>query len=325
MRRREFITTLFGGVAATLPLAVRAQQAVIPVIGVLSTKAPDDTPHLLSAFRQALKDAGFVEGQNVTIEYRFADNQNERLPTLAADLVHRQVAVIFVPATPAAIVAKRTTATIPIVFEIGGDPVRLGLVNRLDRPGGNVTGVSQLNNEVAPKRLELLHELVPKATVIGYLVNPADPNVETTDMQTAARNFGVELHVLKASAERDFDEVFIKLAQLRAGGLVIGASAFFVARQEQLAALAVRHGVPAIFENRQFAVAGGLMSYGSSLTDAYRLAGAYTARILKGEKPSELPVQRATKIEMYINLKSAKALGLSVPPALQARADEMIE
>ena len=240
MRRREFITTLFGGVAATLPLAVRAQQAVIPVIGVLSTKAPDDTPHLLSAFRQALKDAGFVEGQNVTIEYRFADNQNERLPTLAADLVHRQVAVIFVPATPAAIVAKRTTATIPIVFEIGGDPVRLGLVNRLDRPGGNVTGVSQLNNEVAPKRLELLHELVPKATVIGYLVNPADPNVETTDMQTAARNFGVELHVLKASAERDFDEVFVKLAQLRAGGLVIGASAFFVARQEQLAALAVR-------------------------------------------------------------------------------------
>ena len=323
MRRREFITLI--GAAATWPFAVRAQQAGRPVVGFLSTKAPDDTPHLLSAFRQGLKDTGFVEGQNVTIEYRFANYQNERLPALTADLVRHQVAVIFVPSTPAAIVAKRATATIPIVFEIGGDPVRLGLVNKLDRPGGNVTGVSQLNNEVAPKRLELLHELVPKATVVGYLVNPADPNVETTEIQTAARRFGVELHVLRASAERDFDEVFARLAQLRAGGLVIGASAFFVARQEQLAALAVRHSVPAVFENRQFTIAGGLMSYGGSLTDAYRQAGVYTARILKGEKPSELPVERATKIEMYINLKSAKALGLSVPPALQARADEMFE
>src|SRR5262249_15707941 len=247
----------------------------MPVIGFLSTKAPDDTPHLLSAFRQGLKDTGFVEGQNVSIEYRFANNQNERLSALTADLVSRQVAVIFVPSTPAAVIAKRATATIPIIFEIGGDPIRLGLVNRLDRPGGNVTGVSQLNNEVAPKRLELLHEIVPKATVMGYLVNPADPNVETTDVQAAAGKFGIEIHVLKASAERDLDEVFAKLAQLRAGGLVIGASSFFIARQEQLAALSVRHAVPAVFENRQFAVAGGLMSYGSSLSDAYRLAGVY--------------------------------------------------
>jgi putative tryptophan/tyrosine transport system substrate-binding protein len=323
MRRREFIALI--GAAAAWPFAVRAQQGGTPVIGFLSTKAPDDTPHLLSAFRQGLKDTGFVEGKNVTIEYRFAENRNERLPDLTADLVRRQVAVIFTPATPAAIVAKQATTTIPIVFEIGGDPVRLGLVNGLDRPGGNVTGVSQLNNVIAPKRLELLHELVPKATVMAYLIDPANPNVETADVQTAARNFGVELHVLKASAERDFDEVFAKLVQLRAGGLVIGASAFFVAKQEQLAALAVRHSMPAVFENRQFTIAGGLMSYGSSLTDTYRLAGVYTARILKGEKPSELPVQQTTKIEMYINLRSAKALGLSVPPALQARADEMIE
>jgi putative ABC transport system substrate-binding protein len=323
MRRRHFLGLLGGTLA--WPFAAEAQQPAVPVIGFLSTKAPDDTPHLLSAFREGLKDTGFVEGQNVAIEYRFANNQNERLSALTADLVRRQVAVIFVPSTPAAVIVKQTTATIPIVFEIGGDPVRLGLVNRLDRPGGNITGVSQLNNEIAPKRLALLHELVPKATVMAYLINPDDPNAETTDVQAAARKIGVELHVLKASAESDFDEVFAKVAQVRAGGLVIGASAFFVARQEQLAELTSRHAVPAIFENRQFAIAGGLMSYGSSLADAYRLAGVYAARIVKGEKPSELPVQQSTKIEMYINLKSAKALGLSVPPALQARADEMIE
>jgi putative ABC transport system substrate-binding protein len=324
MRRREFIR-LFGGAAAMWPFVAGAQQSAMPVIGFLSTKASDDTPHLLAAFRQGLKDTSFVEGQNVAIEYRFANNQNERLPTLAADLVRRQVAVIVTPATPAAIVAKAATTTIPIVFEIGGDPVRLGLVTRLDKPGGNVTGVTQLNIEVATKRLELLHELVPKANVMGYLINPADPNVETTEIQRAAGNFGVELHVLKASAESDFDVVFTKLAQLGAGGLVIGSSAFYVAKQEQLAALAVRQAMPAIFENRQFATAGGLMSYGGSLTDAYHQAGVYTGRILKGEKPSELPVLRGTKVELYINLKSAKAFGLNVPPALQARADEMIE
>jgi len=228
--------------------------------------------------------------------------------------------------TPAALAAKAATTTIPIIFEGGMDPIRVGLVSSLDRPGGNVTGVTQLNVEVAPKRLELLHELVPKAKVMAFLVNPTDAlSAETTDLQAAARNVGVELHVLSASSERDFDAVFANLAQLRAGGLVIGSSAFFVARQEQLAALAVRHAVPAVFENRQFVAAGGLMSYGGSLTDAYRLAGVYTGRILKGEKPAELPVQRGVKVELYINLKSAKALGLNVPPAMQARADEMIE
>ena len=324
MRRRELIS-LLGGATVAWPLAARAQQSAMPVIGFLSTKAPDDTPRLLAAFREGLKDAGFVEGQNVTIEYRFANNQNERLPALAAELVRRQVAVIFVPGTPPALAAKAATKTIPIVFEIGLDPVQLGLVNRLDRPGGNITAVTQLNIEVAPKRLELLHELVPKAAVMVYLVNPTNPNYETAEMQAVARSFGVELHVLRASAERDFEAVFEKLAQLHAGGLVIGASAFFLARQEQLAALAVRHAVPAIFANREFAVAGGLMSYGGSFTNAYRLAGLYAARVLKGEKPGELPVQRATNVEFYINLKSAKALGLTVPAALQARADEMIE
>ena len=324
MRRRDFIKVIAGS-AVAWPLAARAQQSAMPVIGFLSTKAPDDTPNLLAAFRQGLKDTGFVEGQNVAIEYRFANNQNERLPALTGDLVRRQVAVIVTPGTPNAIVAKAATTTIPIVFVIGGDPVRLGLVSRLDRPGGNVTGVTQLNNEVATKRLQLLHELVPKATIMVYLVDPAYPNVETTEVQTAARDFGLDLHVLEASAERDFDAVFSNLAQLRAGGLVIGSNAFFLAKQEQLAALAVRHAVPAIFENRQFVAAGGLMSYGGSLTDAYHQTGVYTGRILKGEKPSELPVLRGTKVELYINLKSAKALGLSVPPALQARADEMIE
>ena len=323
MRRRQFIGLLGGTLA--WPFAARAQQPAMPVIGFLSTKAPDDTPNLLAAFRQGLKDTGFVEGQNVAIEYRFAYNQNERLPALVADLILRQVAVIVAPATPSAIVAKAATGTIPIVFEIGGDPVQLGLVARLDRPGGNVTGVTQLNIEVATKRLELLHELVPKAKVMAYMVNPDYPDLETTEVQAAARDLGVELHVLYASAERDFDTAFAKLAQLQAGGLLIGSSAFYVAKQEQLAALAVRHAVPAIFESRQFAIAGGLMSYGGSLTDAYRQAGVYTGRIAKGEKPSELPVLRGTKVELYINLKSAKALGLSVPPALQARADEMIE
>ena len=323
MRRRHFIRLLGGTLA--WPFAARAQQRAMPVIGFLSTKAPDDTPHLLAAFRHGLKDTGFVEGQNVAIEYRFANNQNERLLALTADLVLRQVAVIVAPATPAAIVAKAATTTIPIVFEIGGDPVRLGLVTGLDRPGGNVTGVTQLNVEVAPKRLQLLHELVPNATIIAYLVDPTYPNVETTELQTAARGFGVDLHILEASAEREFDPIFSKLVQLRAGGLVIGSNAFFLGKQEQLAALAVRHAVPAVFENRQFVIAGGLMSYGGNLTDAYHQTGVYTGRILKGEKPSDLPVLRATKVEFYINLKTAKALGITVPPSMQARADEMIE
>jgi ABC-type uncharacterized transport system substrate-binding protein len=327
MRRREFITLLCG--AGVWPLAARAQQPVMPVIGLLSARAPGDAPELLAAFRQGLKDSGFVEGQNVAIEYRFAENRNEGLPALAADLVHRQVNVIAATTTPAALAAKAATTAIPIVFEMGGDPIKLGLVASLGQPGGNVTGVTQLNIVVASKRLQLLHELLPKATVMALLVDPTDPaNAEATkrDVQTAARDLRLKLHVLNASTEREFDAVFAEVIRLQAGGLVIGGGAFFTGpRIERLAALAVSNAVPAVFESRQFVAAGGLMSYGGSLTDSYRLTGAYTARILKGEKPGELPVQQGTKLELYINLKSANALGLDVPNTLIGRADEVIE
>jgi ABC-type uncharacterized transport system substrate-binding protein len=326
MRRREFMT-LLGGAAAAWSLAARAQQPM-PVIGLLTSRAPGDTPQLLAAVRQGLKDTGFVEGQNVTIEYRFAGNQNERLPALAADLVHRQVSVIAAAPAPAALAAKAATTTIPIVFEMGSDPIRLGLVASLNRPGGNVTGVTTLNEEVAPKRLELLHELVPTASAIALLVNPDNPAIGEPQLRSvlsAARTLGLELHVLKASTERDFDPVFAKLIQLRPGGLVIGGDAFFTARQEQLGALAARHAVPAVYQSREFIAAGGLMSYGGSYTDAFRLAGVYTARILKGEKPGELPVQQSTKVELLLNLKAAKALGITVPLSLLGRAEEVIE
>ena len=325
-RRREFITLLGG--AAAWPLAARAQQPAMPVIGLLTSRAPGDAPQLLAAVRQGLKETGFVEGQNVAIEYRFAGNRSERLPSLATDLVHRQVSVIAATTTQAALAAKAATTTIPIVFEMGGDPVRVGLVVSLSRPGGNITGVTQLNVVVAPKRLELLHELLPTATVMALLVDPTDPasaEITTRDLQAAARSFGLELHVLNASTERDLDAAFAKLIQLRAGGLVISAGAFFIGRQEQLAALAVRHAVPAVFESREFVAAGGLMSYGGNLTDSYRLTGVYTGRILKGEKPGELPVQQGTKVEMFLNLKAAKALGITVPLPLLGRADEVIE
>jgi len=327
MRRREVIA-LLGGAAVAWPIAARAQQPAMPVIGLLTSRAPGDAPQLLAAVRQGLKDTGFIEGQNVAIEYRFAGNQNERLPALAADLVHKQVTVIAATTTAATLAAKAATTTIPIVFEMGGDPVRLGLVASLNRPGGNVTGVTQLNVMVAPKRLELLHELVPTATVIALLIDPTDPSgaeITTRDLQAAAHTLGLKLHVLNASTERDFDAVFANLIQLRAGGLVIGGSAFFVARSEQLAALAARHAVPAVFETREFIAAGGLMSYGGSLTDSYRLTGVYTGRILKGEKPGELPVQQGTKVEMFLNLRAAKALGITVPLPLLGRADEVIE
>jgi putative ABC transport system substrate-binding protein len=325
MRRREFITLLGG--AAAWPLAARAQQPAMPVIGFINVTSAQSYARQLAAFLKGLGETGYIEGRNVAIEYRWAEGQNDRLPALVADLVRRQVAVIAATTTPAALAAKAATTTIPIVFEIGSDPVGLGLVTSLNQPGGNVTGVTQLNIEVAQKRLELLHELVPKASVMALLINPNDQQAkgETTELQAAALNLGVELHVFNASTERDFDAIFANLAQLRAAGLVIGSSGFFLAWQEQLAALAVRHAVPTVFENRQAAVAGGLISYGGSLTDSYRLAGVYTGRILKGEKPGDLPVQRGTKVELYINLKSAKALGLSVPPTMQARADEMIE
>jgi putative ABC transport system substrate-binding protein len=325
MRRREFITLLGG--AAAWPLAARAQQPAMPVVGFINVTSAQSYARQLAAFLKGLGETGYVEGRNVAIEYRWAEGQNDRLPALVADLVRRQVAVIAATTTPAALAAKAATTTIPIVFEIGSDPVGLGLVTSLNQPGGNVTGVTQLNIEVAQKRLELLHELVPKASVMALLINPNDPQAkgETTELQAAALNLGVELHVFNVSTERDFDAVFANLAQLRTAGLVIGSSGFFLAWQEQLAALAVRHAVPTVFENRQAVVAGGLISYGGSLTDSYRLAGVYTGRILKGEKPGDLPVQRGTKVELYINLKSAKALGLSVPPTMQARADEMIE
>ncbi len=327
MRRREFIG-LFSSTVVAWPLTALAQQTAMPVIGLLDSRGPNDAPQLLDAIRQGLKETGFVEGQNVSIEYRFAENHNDRLRALATDLVRRQVNVIAAPPTPAALAAKAATTTIPIVFATAGDPVRLGLVASLNRPGGNLTGVTILAVEVAPKRLELLHELIPTARVMALLVNPANPGLAETSSKSvlsAAKALGLELHILNASAEHDFDGVFAELTQLRAGGLVIGGDPFFTARQEQLAALAVRHAMPTVYENREFAAAGGLMSYGGSITDAFRQIGIYTGRVLKGEKPADLPVQQEAKVEMYINLKSAKALGIAVPLPLSGRADELIE
>jgi putative ABC transport system substrate-binding protein len=283
---------------------------------------------MLAAFRRGLSETGYVEGQNVAIEYRWAEGQYDRLPAMAAELVHRQVSVIAATSTPANLVAKATTSTIPIVFTSGSDPVRLGLVASLSRPGGNVTGVTTLTEQITPKRLQLLHELLPAASVMALLVNPTDPAITETISRTvrsAAHTLGLELNVLNASSERDFDGVFAKLSQLRVGGLVLGGDAFFNSRSEQLAALTVHHAVPSIFQHRQFAAAGGLMSYGSDIPELYRLAGIYTGRVLKGNKPAELPVQQATKVELYINLKTAKALGITFPLTLLGRADEVIE
>jgi putative ABC transport system substrate-binding protein len=326
MQRREFITLLGG--ASAWSLAARAQQSAPPVVGFVSSASPQDYVRQVAAFLKGLGETGYVESHNVAIEYRWAEGHYDRLPALVADLVQRQVAVIAASTTPAALAAKAATTTIPIVFEGGTDPVETGLVASLDRPGGNVTGVTQLNTVVMPKRVELLHELVPTASVIALLVNPTDAayaEQTTRDVQAAARSFGLELHILNASSERDFDAVFAELIRLRAGGLVIGGGAFFISREEQLAVLTVRHAVPAVFETRGFVAAGGLMSYAGSLTDSYHLAGVYVARILKGEKPAELPVQRGTKVELYINLKTARALGLDIPNTLIGRADEVIE
>ena len=297
MRRREFITIL-GGAAVVWPLAARAQQTAMPVVGFVNFASAKGYEPQLSAFLKGLSEAGYVDGRNVTIEYRWAEGRNDRLPAMVADLVHRQVAVIAATTTPAALAAKAATTTIPIVFELGADPVRLGLVASLSRPGGNVTGVTQTNVEIAPKRLQLLHELVPTASVMALLVNPAYPTVAETDtkeVQAAARTLGLELHVLNASTERDFDGVFAKLIQLRAGGLVIGGGAFFASQRTQLAALTVRHAVPAISLYREFAAAGGLLSYGADIAEAYRLAGIYTGRVLKGESPPTCRCSRPLK------------------------------
>ena len=326
MRRREFIT-LLGSAAATWPLTARAQQPTMPVIGFLNGSSPAGYARMVAAFRQGLKETGYVEGQNVAIEYRWAEGDFDRLPALAADLVRRQVSVIAATSSPANLVAKNATSTIPIVFTTGTDPVQFGLVTSLARPSGNVTGVTQLNVEIVAKRIELAHELVPTATAVALLVNPTDPIVdfEMKDSRAAALTLGLQLHVLRASTEAELDEAFTKFLQLRAGVLVIATDVFFNGHLERLATLATRHLVPAIYEYRQFVTAGGLISYGPELTDSYRLAGIYTGRILKGEKPADLPVQQATKVELIINLKTAKTLGLVIPPALLARAEEMIE
>jgi putative ABC transport system substrate-binding protein len=319
MRRRQFIT-LLGGAAIASPLTAYAQQSAMPTIGFLNSGSPATFADRVRAFLQGLNEMGYVDGRNVVIEYRWADGQYDRLPALAADLVRRKVAVIAAngPAAPA---AKAATGTIPIVFFTGGDPVAAGFVASLNRPGGNLTGATTLATELGPKRLELMHELVPTATVIAELVNPTNPIAESQSrmLQAAARTTGLQVHTLHASAERDFDAIFATLLQMRAG------DAYFNSRSKQLAAMALRHAVPAIYQYREFAMAGGLTSYGTSLTNAYHLVGVYTGRVLKGEKPSDLPVQQSTKTELIINLKTAKALGLTVPTALLVRADEVIE
>jgi ABC-type uncharacterized transport system substrate-binding protein len=328
MKRRQFIL-LLGGAAAAWPLGARTQQAAVPVIGFLSNASPDAYTIRLRAFRQGLKEAGYVEGQNVEIEYRWAEGHNSRLPALAAELIRRQVAVIVAAGgTPAAMVAKAATTTIPIVFGVAVDPVETGLVASLHRPGGNLTGVTNLNVEVGPKRLELVHELLPTATIIAVLVNPTSPSIAdlfSRAMQQAAQTLGLQLHILHASTDGDFDKVFASVVQVRAGALVISPDVFFNTRSEQLAALSLRHAVPAIYQYHPFAAAGGLMSYGSDETEYYRLVGTYAGRILKGEKPADLPVVQSTKVELIINLKTAEALGLTIPLPLIGRADEVIE
>ena len=323
MNRREIIA-LIGG-AAAWPAAASAQ--AMPVIGYLSARTPKSDEPMLALFREGLGAAGYVENKNVAIEYRFADGRYDQLPALAADLARRRVAVIVAITGPSATAAKSAAATIPIVFSIAGNPVEEGLVKSLSRPGGNITGVSNLGAEAGAKRWELLREMVPSAKTVALLVNPTGSNAERElqDAKAATAALGLELHVLHASSERDFEGVFDNLARERSGALVISTDPFFTSRSEQLATLALRHAVPAIFRVRAFAVAGGLMSYSGSLTEAYRLVGNYTARILKGEKPGDLPAQQVTKLELIINLKTAKALGLTVPPSVLAIADEVIE
>jgi putative ABC transport system substrate-binding protein len=326
MRRRAFIEGITA-LGLARPLAARAQQSSMPVIGYLGLGSAQSDAFRVAGFRQGLKEAGYLEGQNLTIEYRWAEDHQDRLPAMAADLVRRQVAVIVAITASASLAAKAATTTLPIVFETAGDPVKLGFVGSLSRPGGNLTGVSQLGEEETPKRLELLHELVPTARVMALLVNPAEPlagdNVRASS--AAATTLGLELHVLNANTERDFDAAFAKLKELRAGGLTIAGAGLFTSHIEQIAALTVRQRIPAVYQRHEFATAGGLVSYGTNIADTHRLVGLYTGRVLKGEKPADLPVQQATKVELYINLKTAKTLGITVPISLLGRADKVIE
>jgi putative ABC transport system substrate-binding protein len=329
MTRRRFITLLGGAAASSLlwPLVARAQQAAMPVIGFLSGVSPDGYAVYAGAFRQGLKQAGYVDGQNATIEYRWAEDHYDRLPALAADLIQRKVAVIAATTTPAALAAKAATSTIPIVFTTGADPIKLGLVASLNRPGGNVTGISNLLLELGSKQLGLLRELVPAVTAITILVNPnfAGTESQLRDVEGAARTLRVQLNTLRAGTDHEIETAFATIAQQGAGALVVGVDPSFLDRRDHIIALAARYAIPTIYPLRHFAVAGGLMSYGTDFADSYRQAGVYTGRIVRGEKPADLPVQRATKFEFVINLKTAKALGLAVPNSMQLLADEVIE
>ena len=325
MKRREFVTGLAGTIV--WPLAVRAQQPARPVIGFLNGTSPEGYGPFLSAFHQGLRETGYVENRNVTIEYRWAEGKYDRLPELARDLIRRGVAVIAATSTPANRIAKAATTSIPIVFTTSSDPVELGLVASLSHPGGNVTGAVTMNVELGTKRLELLREVIPRESTILVLANPTNPNFEAQlgDLHEAARTLGQPIRMVTVGSETEIDAAFERLAQQRAGAIIVNTDAFLFSRRNQLVDLAKRYAVPAIFDRRDFTAAGGLMSYGGSVTDIYRLAGVYTGRILKGEKPADLPVQQATKVELVINLKTAKALGLTFPLDLLGRADEVIE
>jgi putative tryptophan/tyrosine transport system substrate-binding protein len=325
MQRREFITVLSG--AAAWSLSAQAQQPAVPVIGLLSSASSHDYGPMIATFRKALGETGFIEGQNVRIEYRWADEQYDRLPALANQLVRDRVALILAASTPAALAVKLATKTIPIVFAIGGDPVRTGLVESLSRPGGNITGAAHINVETAPKRLELLHELLPAQQIVGLLINPTNPLGGPIEegVQTAASSLGLKLQVLHARTDEEIDAVFASLRELKVGALVIGTDPLFTSRAEKLGALSLRFKMPAIYQYRTFTAAGGVLSYGGNITDSYYHAGLYAGRILKGEKPADLPVQLSTKVELFLNLKSAEALGIKPPLSLLGRADEVIE
>ena len=326
MRRREFLGVLGGGgTAVAWPVAARAQQPKMPVVGFMNNSPA--RPFMAAAFRLGLGETGFTEGQNVRTEYLWADGHTDRLRGFAADLVQRRVSVIVAGGTPAAVAAKDASATIPVVFEMAGDPVKLGLVASLNRPGRNITGVTQLSSELVSKRLGLLHDLVPAATVIGFLVNPADPRAESqiAEMREAAQALGLQLRILNASTEAEIDTAVAGLSELRLGALVVGTGDLFSRHSERLAALIAQQRLPAIYQYREYAAAGGLISYGASLTDSYRQVGVYAGRVLKGEKPADLPVNRAVRFELVINLKTARALGLGIPPGVLAIADEVIE